>query len=49
MPGPGGATRDVQEILAVERTLKRIALGTYGICVSCGQPYLQLPSSLRYA
>lgn len=31
-------TRDVQEIRAVERALKRIALGTYGICVSCGQP-----------
>lgn len=31
-------TRDVQEIRAVERALKRIALGTFGICVSCGQP-----------
>ena len=31
-------TRDVQEIRAVERALKRVALGTYGICVSCGQP-----------
>ena len=31
-------TRDVQEIRAVERALKRIALGTYGVCVSCGQP-----------
>lgn len=31
-------TRDVQEIRAVERALKRIALGTYGTCVSCGQP-----------
>ncbi|MHB8814559.1 MAG: TraR/DksA family transcriptional regulator [Steroidobacteraceae bacterium] len=31
-------TRDVEEIRAVERALKRIALGTYGICVSCGQP-----------
>ena len=31
-------TRDVQEIRAVEGALKRIALGTYGICVSCGQP-----------
>jgi len=31
-------TRDVQEIRAIERALKRIALGTYGICVSCGQP-----------
>ncbi|HEX5462490.1 MAG TPA: TraR/DksA family transcriptional regulator [Steroidobacteraceae bacterium] len=30
--------RDVQEITAIERALKRIALGTYGICVSCGQP-----------
>jgi DnaK suppressor protein len=31
-------TRDVQEIRAIERSLKRVALGTYGICVSCGQP-----------
>jgi RNA polymerase-binding transcription factor DksA len=31
-------TRDVQEIRAIEGALKRIALGTYGICVSCGQP-----------
>jgi DnaK suppressor protein len=31
-------TRDVQEIRAIERALKRIALGTYGTCVSCGQP-----------
>lgn len=31
-------TRDVHEIRAVERALKRLALGTYGICVSCGQP-----------
>ena len=31
-------TRDVQEIRAVERALKRISLGTYGVCVSCGQP-----------
>jgi len=31
-------TRDVQEIRAIERALRRIALGTYGICVSCGQP-----------
>jgi DnaK suppressor protein len=31
-------TRDVQEIRAVEGALKRIALGTYGTCVSCGQP-----------
>jgi DnaK suppressor protein len=31
-------SRDVQEIRAIERALKRIALGTYGICVSCGQP-----------
>jgi RNA polymerase-binding transcription factor len=30
--------RDVQEIRAIERALRRIALGTYGICVSCGQP-----------
>lgn len=30
--------RDVQEIRAIERALKRIALGTYGVCVSCGQP-----------
>jgi DnaK suppressor protein len=31
-------TRDVQEIRAIERALKRLALGTYGVCVSCGQP-----------
>lgn len=31
-------TRDVQEIRAIEGALKRIALGTYGVCVSCGQP-----------
>lgn len=31
-------TRDVHEIRAIERALKRIALGTYGVCVSCGQP-----------
>jgi DnaK suppressor protein len=31
-------TRDVQEIRAIERALRRIALRTYGICVSCGQP-----------
>jgi RNA polymerase-binding transcription factor len=30
--------RDVQEIRAIERALRRIALGTYGICVSCAQP-----------
>lgn len=33
-----GVARDVQEIRAIERALKRIALRTYGICVSCGQP-----------
>ena len=31
-------TRGVHEIRAIERALKRIALGTYGTCVSCGQP-----------
>jgi len=31
-------TRDVEEIRAIERALKRIALDTYGVCVSCGQP-----------
>lgn len=31
-------SRDVEEIRAIERALRRIALGTYGICVSCGQP-----------
>ena len=31
-------TRAVQEIRAIERALRRIALATYGICVSCGQP-----------
>ena len=31
-------TRDVEEIRDIERALRRIALGTYGTCVSCGQP-----------
>lgn len=31
-------TRDVEEIRAIERALRRLALGTYGTCVSCGQP-----------
>lgn len=31
-------TRDVQEIRGIERALKRLSLGTYGVCVSCGQP-----------
>lgn len=31
-------TRDVREIRAIERALHRLALGTYGTCVSCGQP-----------
>lgn len=31
-------TRDVQEVRAIERAPRRIALGTYGVCVSCGQP-----------
>ncbi len=30
--------RDAQEIRSIERALHRIALGTYGVCVSCGQP-----------
>ena len=30
--------RGMEEIRAIERALKRIALGTYGVCVSCGQP-----------
>lgn len=30
--------RAAQEILAIERALRRMTLGTYGICVSCGQP-----------
>jgi DnaK suppressor protein len=30
--------RDVQEIRGIEHALKRIALGTFGVCVSCGQP-----------
>lgn len=30
--------RDVEEIRGIERALRRIALGTYGVCVSCGQP-----------
>ena len=31
-------SRAVEEIRAIERALRRIALGTYGVCVSCGQP-----------
>ncbi|MBW4051737.1 MAG: TraR/DksA family transcriptional regulator [Proteobacteria bacterium] len=31
-------TRDVGEIRDIERALRRMALGTYGTCVSCGQP-----------
>ncbi|MGH8289324.1 MAG: TraR/DksA family transcriptional regulator [Steroidobacteraceae bacterium] len=31
-------SRDVEEIRAIERALRRIALRTYGICVSCAQP-----------
>lgn len=31
-------TRDVLEIRAIERALRRLDLGTYGTCVSCGQP-----------
>lgn len=30
--------RDVGEIRDIERALRRMALGTYGTCVSCGQP-----------
>ena len=29
---------DNEEIRAIERALQRVALGTYGVCVSCGQP-----------
>ena len=28
----------VQEVRMIEAALKRIAKGTYGICVSCGDP-----------
>lgn len=31
-------TRDVEELRDVEAALKRIAVGTYGVCVSCGEP-----------
>lgn len=31
-------SRAVEEIRAVERALRRMALGTYGVCVSCGEP-----------
>jgi RNA polymerase-binding transcription factor len=31
-------TRAVEEIRAIERALRRITLGTYGVCVSCAQP-----------
>ena len=31
-------TREVGEIRDIERALRRVALGTYGTCVSCGQP-----------
>ena len=30
-------TRDVQEIRAIEYALRRMALGSFGICVSCGE------------
>ena len=30
--------RDVHEIRAIEYALRRMALGTFGICVSCGEP-----------
>lgn len=30
-------TRDVEELRDVEAALKRIALGTYGVCVRCGE------------
>lgn len=31
-------TRNVQQMRDIESALKRIALGTYGRCVDCGQP-----------
>jgi DnaK suppressor protein len=31
-------TREVGEIRDIERALQRMALGTYGTCVSCGEP-----------
>jgi DnaK suppressor protein len=31
-------TREVGEIRDIERALLRMALGTYGTCVSCGEP-----------
>lgn len=31
-------TRDVEELRDIEGALMRIAAGTYGICVSCGEP-----------
>jgi RNA polymerase-binding protein DksA len=31
-------TRDIQEIRDSEAALERIALGTYGDCVGCGEP-----------
>lgn len=34
----GEIDRDVREIREVEAALKRIALGTYGICVTCKEP-----------
>jgi DnaK suppressor protein len=32
----GEAERDEVEIAAIERTLKRIEDGSYGVCVQCG-------------
>ena len=34
----GEIDRDVREIRQVEEALKRLALGTYGICVTCQEP-----------
>jgi len=31
-------TRDVEELRDVEAALERLAVGTYGVCVSCGEP-----------
>lgn len=35
---PAEGTREAQETRAIELALRRIDLGTYGVCVSCGQP-----------
>lgn len=42
----------LKEITAIDRALGRIAKGTYGVCIDCGQPISQkrldaVPTALR--